>query len=355
MKQRRELVIDAFLALRALECEICAMDAAPKQEVPARAVPEAANQHDRRKVDVCADAALAVAAEGNIQVIAEPGGERQVPPPPEFCDGLRAVRRIEVLCEHESEHQAETDRHVRVTAEVEVNLERIRDRAVPGIETAQVARIERGVRDLAAGVCQQNLLRHAEHEERSTTREFLPGKRAFAELVGDVLEADDRTCDELREHRNVARVVDEVRHDLRIAAIDVDHVAHALERVEADAERQNHTEEPEILRLRDAQRRHRRVVVVEPEVEVLEEAEDCQVADDGDRHEQLLPRRICAHQTAVRVVHARVEQHQQAEPGIRPPVEDVAEDRQREVTEFLRRGIIPQQRQRQKEKNEEIR
>lgn len=84
----------------------------------------------------------------------------------------------------------------------------------------------------------------------------------------------------MREHRNVAGIIDEVRHDLRVAAIHVDHVAHALERVEADTERQNHAEEAEVLRLRDAQRGHRRIVVVEPEVEVLEEPEDRQVADD---------------------------------------------------------------------------
>ena len=127
-----------------------------------------------------------------------------------------------------------------------------------------------------------------------------------------------------------------------------------MERVEANPERQDYAEEAQILRLRDAQRRHRRVVVVKPEVEILEEAEDRQVANDGDRHEQLLPRRVRAHQAAVRVVHARVEQHQQAEPRIRPAVENIAEDRQCEVTQLLRRGIISQQRQRKKEENEKI-
>jgi len=347
-------VIDAFLALRALEREVAAVDAAPDQEVPARAMPQPAEQHHERQVDVRADVALPVAAKGNVQVVAEPGGERQVPPPPEFRDGLRTVRRIEVLREHKTEHQAEADCHVRVAAEVKVYLERIRDRAVPCIETAQVACVERSIGDLAARIRQQDFLRHAEHEERRAACEFLPGQRAFAELVRHVLEPDDRAGDELREHRHVARVVDEIGHDLRIAAVHVNHVAHALERVEADAERQDHAEESQILRLRDAQRGHRRVVVIEPEVEVLEETEDRQVADDGDRDKQLLPRRVCAHQAAVRVVHARVEQHQQAEPRVRPAVENVAEDRQREVTQLLRRGIVPQQRQRQEEKDEKV-
>ena len=348
-------MIDTFLALCALKCEIAAVDTAPDQEVPARAVPKAAEQHDEGQVDVRADAPLAIAAEGNIEIIAKPGGERQMPSPPEFRDRLRAVRRIEVLREHESEHQAQTDRHVRISTEIEVDLKSIRHRAVPGIETAQVASVERGVRNLATGIRKQDFFCHAEHEERRAACELLPSQRAFAELVGDVLEPDDRAGDKLREHRNVAGVVDEVRYDLRVAAVDVNHVAHALERVEADAERQHHAEEAEILRLGNPQCRHRRVVVVKSEVEILEEPEDSQVTDDRQRHEQLLPRRICLHQASVRVVHARVEQHKQAEPRIRPPVENVAENRQREVAELLRRGVVPQQRQRQKEKDKEIR
>ena len=54
------------------------------------------------------------------------------------------------------------------------------------------------------------------------------------------------------------------------------------------------------------------------------------------------------------MIYTRVEQHPQAEPRVCPAVEDVAEDYQREVTWFLRCGIIPQQRQRQKEEEEKV-
>ena len=43
-----------------------------------------------------------------------------------------------------------------------------------------------------------------------------------------------------------------------------------------------------------------------------------------------------------------------AGPRICPAIGDVAEDRQREVTQFLRRGIIPQQRQQKEEENKQI-
>ena len=74
----------------------------------------------------------------------------------------------------------------------------------------------------------------------------------------------------------------------------------------------------------------------------------------SEARQALLPCRICLHQAAVRVVYACVGQHQQAEPRIRPPVEDVAEERQHEVAQLLRRGIVSPQCQRQKEKDEEV-
>ena len=74
----------------------------------------------------------AVAAERDVEVVAEPGRQRDVPAPPELGEALRDVRVVEVLEEAEPEHPAEPDRHVRVAGEVEVDLERVAERAEPG-------------------------------------------------------------------------------------------------------------------------------------------------------------------------------------------------------------------------------
>jgi hypothetical protein len=66
--------------------------------------------------------------------------------------------------------------------------------------------------------------------------------RARPQLVGHLREADDRPRHQLREHRDVAREVDETADRRRAAAVDVPGVAHRLERVEADAERQRDAE-----------------------------------------------------------------------------------------------------------------
>ena len=103
---------------------------------------------------------------------------------------------------------------------------------------------------------------------------------ALSELVGDLLETDDRLGDQLREHGNIAGVVDEVMHHLRVAAVDVNHITHALECVEGNAERQHDAEEPGELCVRDPHRRHHRVVVLKSEIEVFEEPQNGEIAND---------------------------------------------------------------------------
>ena len=71
------------------------------------------------------DAALAVAAERDVEVVAEPARERHVPAPPEVLQRDGRVRRREVLRELEPEQKRDADRDVRVAAEVGEDLHRV--------------------------------------------------------------------------------------------------------------------------------------------------------------------------------------------------------------------------------------
>jgi len=72
------------------------VNAAPDDEGPGRAVPQAAEQHGEEEIHVCAGVAQAVAAERDVQVVAQPGGERDVPAPPELARVAREVGLLEV-------------------------------------------------------------------------------------------------------------------------------------------------------------------------------------------------------------------------------------------------------------------
>src|SRR5262245_6500339 len=94
-------------------------------------MPEPTQEEDEHEVEVRPARTRAVATERDVQIVAKPVRERDVPPAPEVLDRLGDIRIVEVLEDSESEHPAEPDGHVRVAGEVEVDLERVADDAQP--------------------------------------------------------------------------------------------------------------------------------------------------------------------------------------------------------------------------------
>src|SRR6266850_8256669 len=136
----------AGLCVDAFDDEKRAVPEAPEDEVPARAVPETAQKEDGDEIAVPPRRADAVSTERDIEVVTEPGRQRDVPPSPEVGDGRRDVGPPEVLGEPKPEHPAEADRHVRVAGEIEIDLQRVADEAEPRVRGRQFA--ERHAEDL---------------------------------------------------------------------------------------------------------------------------------------------------------------------------------------------------------------
>src|ERR1035438_6643943 len=67
-------------------------------------------------------AILPAAAQGNVEVVAQPTGERDVPAPPEVRHAGRQVRTPEVDREVKSEQLGHADGHVRVAGKIEIDL-----------------------------------------------------------------------------------------------------------------------------------------------------------------------------------------------------------------------------------------
>ena len=175
-----------------------------------------------------------VAAEGDVDVIAEERAEGHVPPPPEFgrTPGNQGI--IEVFEEAEAEHPSETDRHIGVAGEVKVKLERIEQRACPVGDEGHVRQsVERGDGKTAA-VGDQNLFGKPDGEAEHPVVEVLHLNVTVGKLFFDVLIADNRTRDKLREERNVQQEGKEGFLHLRVVAVHVDDVGHGLEGEEAD-------------------------------------------------------------------------------------------------------------------------
>jgi hypothetical protein len=98
---------------------------APDDVNPVGAMPQPAQQHRNHQVEVRAEFSFFIAAQRDVEVVAQPGGQRNMPPLPEVLDGDGLVRAPEVFGQLKPEQQRQTDRHVGIPGKIAVNLDRV--------------------------------------------------------------------------------------------------------------------------------------------------------------------------------------------------------------------------------------
>ena len=217
-----------------------------------------------------------LAAEGDVDVVAEERRQRDVPTAPEVNDRAGDVRVIEVLVVVEAEHEAEADGHVRIAREVEVDLQRVRDEPEPALadgERAEIA-VHVLVDELTGDIGYAYLLEEAHAHARHAAREVAGQMEAVLDLVRDVDVADDGARDELVKQAHEHHELDPRALRAHVAAIDVDDVRDRLERVERDADGQREAWRPEV-------RSGRAVERLDDEAAVLEHGEQRDVRRHG--------------------------------------------------------------------------
>src|SRR5262245_59235849 len=92
--------------------------------MPFGAMPKAAQEHRQRKIENSSRWPNPTAAQRNVDVIADPAGQRHMPSLPEIRDVLRDVGEPKVRRELQTEHASEPDGDVTVAAEVKKNPHR---------------------------------------------------------------------------------------------------------------------------------------------------------------------------------------------------------------------------------------
>ena len=252
----------------------------PEDKVPGGAVPEAGQEPDDKDVEKLAALFDPVSAQRDVDIIAEPGAEGDVPPAPEFGDAFGDVGVIEVLREEKAQHPSQADCHQRVAAEVKVNLEAVGDDAHPGKRGGYLRKAERlhlGPQR-TDGVCQKNLAGKAHDEQAHTLVDLRQGDLAALELPADVRVQDNRTGNQLREEHDEGAEVDQVVLHLDFAPVDIHRVGQNLEGVKADAQRQV---ELGGIQQRQAQPQQG-IDVGQEEVCVLKEEQEAQRDEKGD-------------------------------------------------------------------------
>ena len=134
---------------------------APEQEIYSCSVPDTCTQkYDHLIYRLCWNFAFPVPAKRvYTRYSMKPSGQGNMPSSPEITDASTDIRIIKVLFEMESEHPAQTDRHIAVSAEVKINLQHIGNGTQPCPCCVNVSGrcSKKLVRDKSHGIGNQNL------------------------------------------------------------------------------------------------------------------------------------------------------------------------------------------------------
>ncbi len=266
------------------------MQGAPGDEGPRRAVPEAPEEHGDEQVAVGARGALAVAPERDVEVVAQPRREGDVPAAPEVREVAREVGRAKVLGELEAQHRRGAHRDVAVGREIQVDLQRV---AVDREEVLGRREVRRGGEDPVdqghrEGVGEAELLRHAQrHAPEALQRAARVHRGGGCDLREELLRAHDGPGHELRKEQHEGRELPERRRGPQAPSVHVHGVRERLEGVKRDPRGEDQAPRlpPRLAPHRAGQGRE----VLAEEVCVLEHREDAQVRDQRD-HQHHPPR-----------------------------------------------------------------
>ena len=100
-----------------------AVEQSPDEEGQPRAVPQSADGEDDEHIQIFPYRSLSAAPQGDVEVIAEPGGQGDMPPPPELRDGAGEIGRLEVLHQLHPQHLGAAQGHVGIGGEIAIDLD----------------------------------------------------------------------------------------------------------------------------------------------------------------------------------------------------------------------------------------
>ena len=173
-------------------------------------MPQAADQHGQHQGEVSAHATMAVATQRNVQIVAQPGRQRDVPASPEVRKPDRRVGKTEVVRHGEAQTECRADGGGRVAGEIAEDLAAEGQGADPRV---QCAGRQVGVKYRLRGrgqktIGQHDLLEQAQRHQRQTKTQLLarcPPRRL--ELRQQLAGAHDRSGHQMREKGHEQREI----------------------------------------------------------------------------------------------------------------------------------------------------
>ena len=218
------------------------------------------------------------AAQRDVEIVAQPARQADMPAPPEILQRCGAIGLVEIVRESIAEQGRDADRHVAIGREVAIDLDRIAISRGEQVEAAMRAGIEEDAVDQAGGELggDHRFLEQAPDDQQQRPsppcRESISGTRwnwgmrCEARTIGPATRCGKKL---------ISRVMSSRRRRRGLPPVDVDDVAHALEGEEGDADRQHHLHDRQIAL--PAEQWSRRLDLHHEEAVIFEEAEDREV------------------------------------------------------------------------------
>ena len=228
----------------------------------------------------------------------------------------------------EAEHPSHADRHVGIGGEVEIDLQRIADRAKPGRgRAAHCARHgENRIRLLPKGVGQQELFPETHDEALNAGIDLIEILPAGYDLRSNGLIAYDRAGHKLREETYVKRHVEEILLRLDRSPVHVNDVAHALKGEKRDADRHDHLQDRKVC-VKQGIRRDQQpvsILVVDKRSQTGQQLQPQTEAADRFRSGAV-------NDPGAAVAHQDHREHQQNAPALAPKIEEQGKDQQHQI------------------------
>ena len=265
------------------ECD--AMQCSPHHKVERCAVPQSTQEHGNKEVEILAEPALAVTAQRDVEVVAQPCAQGDVPPVPEVGNRHRLVGVVEVDVKPESHEQCQAYRHVAVAREVAIDLQSISIGTQQVLQSAELhGRVEDPLHKVDADVVADDsfLEQACDHKPESQSQHLARNLDGTVHLRDEIAGAHDGSCHQLGEERHIEGIVEQVVDGLYLTPVHVDGVAQRLEGEERYAHGQEY--------LQVVPGRSAKVAPQLPkEIGVLEISQQSQVDYQAQRHHALAP------------------------------------------------------------------
>src|SRR3954471_12030725 len=138
----------------------------PDHEGPIGAVPQSADEKYENEISISLIAAALVAAERDIEIVAQPLRQTDVPAAPKLGNRACNIGQTEIARKCKPKRKPEPDRHVGIAAKIEIYLDRVCGKTEPGFSQGWRGElVEHGLGDPCDLVGNQHLLREPDDED----------------------------------------------------------------------------------------------------------------------------------------------------------------------------------------------